>query len=65
MVKKEQIRSMQPGHRLEVPCSGAADLDSTYQTAYQTRRELGLSSAEMAISRIATREMIVIEYLKK
>lgn len=56
---------MLPGYRLEIQCENTADLDSTYQNAWQTRKELGIDKSIMPISRIGSREMVVIEYLKE
>lgn len=64
MVTRDAIRNLKPGNRLEIQCENAADLDSTYQTIYQMRREMGLSKDVMPISRIVTRTMVVVEYRK-
>lgn len=65
MIRREVIRNMLPGYRLEIQCENTADLDSTYQNAWQTRKELGIDKSIMPISRIGSREMVVIEYLKE
>ena len=65
MIRREVIRNMLPGYRLEIQCENTADLDSTYQNAWQTRKELGIDKSVMPISRIGSREMVVIEYLKE
>lgn len=65
MIRREVIRNMLPGYRLEIQCENTADLDSTYQNAWQTRKELGIDKSIMPISRIGSREIVVIEYLKE
>lgn len=65
MIRREVIRNMLPGYRLEIQCENTADLDTTYQNAWQTRKELGIDKSIMPISRIGSREMVVIEYLKE
>lgn len=65
MIRRKVIRNMLPGYRLEIQCENTADLDSTYQNAWQTRKELGIDKSIMPISRIGSREMVVIEYLKE
>lgn len=64
MVTRDTIRNLKPGYKLTIECSGAADLDSTYQTAYQVRKELGLSKDAMSISRLGSQNMVVVEYRK-
>ncbi len=64
MVTRDTIRNLRPGNRLVIQCDGAADLDSSYMTAYQIRRELGLDKATMAISRSVTTNTVVVEYKK-
>lgn len=62
MVTRDAIRNLKPGNRLEIQCKNTADLDSTYQTAWQMRNEMGISKDTMTISRIGTRQMVVVEY---
>lgn len=64
MVTRDAIRNLKPGNRLEIQCENAADLDSTYQTVYQMRREMGLSKDTMPISRLGAKTMVVVEYRK-
>lgn len=63
MIKRDVIRNMLPGYRLEIQCENTADVDSTYQNAWQVRKELGIDKSVMPISRIGSREMVIIEYL--
>lgn len=65
MVTRDAIRNLRPGNRLEVRCKDAADLDSTYQTIYQMRREMGLSKDIMPISRLGLKTMVIVEYRKE
>ncbi|MDE5886479.1 MAG: hypothetical protein K2H46_02705 [Muribaculaceae bacterium] len=65
MVTRDAIRNLRPGNRLEVRCEDAADLDSSYQTIYQMRKEMGLSKDIMPISRFGPKTMVVVEYRKE
>lgn len=64
MVTRDAIRNLRPGNRLEIQCESAADLDSTYQTIYQMRKEMGLCKEVMPISRLAPKSMVIVEYKK-
>lgn len=64
MVTKDTIRNLRPGYKLTIECDGAADLDSTYQTAWRTRKEMGISKDVMVISRIGPSETVIVEYKK-
>lgn len=64
MVTRDTIRNLKPGYKLAIECSGSADLDSTYQTAYQVRKELGIPRDVMVISRLGTQNMVVVDYRK-
>ncbi len=64
MVTRDTIRNLKPGYKLSIECSGSADLDSTYQTAYQVRKELGIPKDVMVISRLGTQNMVVVDYRK-
>ncbi|MDE6649650.1 MAG: hypothetical protein K2K45_06950 [Muribaculaceae bacterium] len=64
MVTRESIRNLLPGQKLTIECSGTADLDSTYQTAWQVRKELGLSKDVMPISRLGSQNIVIVEHRK-
>lgn len=64
MVTRESIRNLLPGQKLTIECSGTADLDSTYQTAWQVRKELGLPKEVMPISRLGSQNVVVVERKK-
>lgn len=64
MVTRDAIRNLKPGNRLEIQCESAADLDSTYQTVYQMRKEMGLNKEVMPISRLGAKMMVIVEYRK-
>lgn len=64
MVTRDTIRNLRPGNKLEIQCSGAADLDSSYMTAYQVRKELGLDNNTLVISKSAPACKIIVEYRK-
>lgn len=46
---KEQVKRMLPGQTLAIVCTDTAELDSTYQTALQARKEI--EGHDVAISR--------------
>lgn len=46
---KEQVKRMLPGQVLSIECADTAELDSTYQTALQARKEI--DNYDIAISR--------------
>lgn len=52
---------MRWGTTATVKCSDAADMDSTYQTALQVRKELGLPSDIMGITRKAKTLEVIID----
>lgn len=57
-VTKEQIRKLLPGQVLTIPCDNTAELDSTYQTAMQVKREEGMFP--IAITRSGKTNTIII-----
>lgn len=46
---KEQVKKMLPGQTLAIACADTPELDSTYQTALQARKEI--DDYEVIISR--------------
>ena len=64
MVKREAIRNLCPGNTLEIKCADAADLDSTYQTAMQVRREKGLTGEAMPITRSGPTCTVIIKSVR-
>lgn len=61
MITKDFIRNMRLGTTATVRCSDAADMDSTYQTALQVRKELGITSDIMGITRKAKELTVIID----
>lgn len=61
MITKDFIRNMRWGTTATVRCSDAADMDSTYQTALQVRKELGITSDIMGITRKAKELTVIID----
>ena len=57
---KEKVRSMMPKDCLFIPCDNAAECESVYQTALQTKRELGDSGENIAISKSNVTLSVVI-----
>ncbi|MDE6338545.1 MAG: hypothetical protein K2K97_02010, partial [Muribaculaceae bacterium] len=47
---KEQVKEVKPCQTLVIECGDAAELNSSWQTAYQARRELGYDKTTMRIS---------------
>lgn len=50
MLSKEQVKELKPGQTLVIECVDAAELKSSWQTAYQARKELGYDKKTMRIS---------------
>lgn len=57
---KEKVRSMMPKDCLFIPCDNAAECESVYQTALQTKRELGDSGENIAVSKSNVTLSVVI-----
>ncbi len=48
---KDKVRAMMPKDCLFIPCDNAAECESVYQTALQTKRELGNNGNNIAVSK--------------
>lgn len=60
-ITKEYIKNLPHKAMLTMPCSDAANLDSVYQTALKSRKELGLTANEMRVTRFAKEMKVEVE----
>ena len=60
---KDQVKKMLPGQILTINCANTAELDSTYQTAAQARRET--DKHNISIARSGTAMTITISVTEK
>lgn len=51
VLTKKEVKNLNPGRSLVIQCENVLRLDSTYQTALQARKEMGLTSDELSINR--------------
>lgn len=48
---KKEVEDLAPGRSLVISCDNVLKLDSTYQTALQARKKMGLTKDELEVNR--------------
>lgn len=60
-ITKEYIKNLPQGATLTMQCSDTPNLDSVYQTALKSRKEIGLTADDMRVSRLAKELKVEVE----
>lgn len=62
---KEQVEKMLPGQTLTVVCNDAPELNSAYETAKRTRREMGIDAEYFPINCSAKTMTVTLRRIEK
>lgn len=65
LIGKEMVKSLKPGSTLTLRCKDLPEYNSSYQTAWQARQELGLGKDDLAIRKDSKGLRIEIERLRR
>lgn len=62
---KEQVEKLLPGQTLTVVCTDAPELNSAYEIAKRTRREMGVSAEDFPIACSAKTMTVTLRRIEK
>lgn len=65
LIGKEMIKNLRPGSTLTLRCKDLPEYNSSYQTAWQARQELGLGKDDLRISKDSKTLVIEVERYRK
>lgn len=65
LIGKDLIKNLRPGSTLTLHCKDLPEYNSSYQTAWQARVDLGLKSDDLKISKDSRTLVIQIERIRK
>lgn len=62
---KEQVSKLLPGQTLTIACTDTPELNSAYEIAKRTRREMGISAEDMPISCSGKTMTVIVRLIEK
>lgn len=65
LIGKDLIKNLRPGSKLTLRCKDLPEYNSSYQTAWQARVDLGLSKEDLRISKDSKNLVIEVERIRR
>ena len=65
LIGKETVKNLKPGSVLTLHCKDLPEYNSSYQTAWQARIDMGLDKEDLKINRNSKELVVRIERIRK